>query len=166
VRSPWGTLVTSVREATRPAEIVDVGHARIVNPTSEWFGHGFEKHPFEIYVLSLEDALALRSCWVPCPRFADYETDPKWKEREAGSNGVDVPALADVFDVSKPISIIACSKAIMDLIRYGRCPSDCAADDLIAFDGNHRLAALGLRRSRGLRDEIRINAYICTPATG
>jgi len=140
--------------------------ARIAQPSGEWFGHGFERHPFELHVRSVDEALAFRSCWVPCPRFADYAKDPKWKEGEAGSNGADTPAFADVFDMTRRVHIMACSKAIMDRIRPGRCPSDCPPDDIIAFDGNHRLAALGLRRSRGLRDEVKIDVYVCTPVAG
>jgi hypothetical protein len=135
--------------------------ARIVGPTSEWLGHGFEKHSFERRVLPLDEALSLRSCWSPCPRFIDFETDASWKRDEALANSHGIAALAAAFDPTTPIHVLACSKKLMEVVRPGRCSSDCPPEDLIAFDGNHRLAALGLRRTRGGRDDIGINVYVC-----
>lgn len=55
--------------------------ARIAQPNSEWYGHGFEERPFDLHVRGIEEALGLRPCWVPCPMFASFTTDAAWAER-------------------------------------------------------------------------------------
>ena len=138
--------------------------ASIVMPTSEWHGHGLEELLFDIHACSLDEALALRSCWVPCLTFGSYTTDPRWREAEAGSNAnlAAIEGWAEPFDPARPINIMTCSKALLERLRPGRCCGDFPDGDHITFDGNHRLTKLSLRRSQGHRDDVTIKVYACT----
>src|SRR5579862_7680876 len=135
--------------------------ARIVQPTDEWSGKGFEQHRFDLRPLPLDEALKLRSCWVPCLTFATYPTDPRWHEAgtEAGMNAklANMLMWGEPFEVGRQIHIMTCSKALMDRLRPGRCGGEFPKEDHIVFDGNHRLTKLALRRSRGHRDGVMIN---------
>jgi hypothetical protein len=97
--------------------------AQVARPTDEWVGKGFEEHPFERRVLTVNEALGLRSCWAPCLPFATYPDELRWHDpqTEAGMNaGLDsMRRWAEPFDAARPIHIMSCTKALMDRLRPG-----------------------------------------------
>lgn len=127
----------------------EVGH--LVGLDREWHRQGFEKCEFELRSLQLDEALALRTCWPPCERFDSGRVTHD-------GNGEPVGARAP----SSGFLVMACSKNVLDLVwpsKYRALPLP--GDDLVAMDGNHRLAALARRRAEGHRDELEIQVYLC-----
>jgi hypothetical protein len=70
-----------------------------------------------------------------------------------------VRAIADAFDFTRPVFAVAFSKTVLH--ERWKDPYPVAGAELVVTDGNHRLAALAIRRARGDRDRMLIGAFVC-----
>jgi hypothetical protein len=128
--------------------------ARRVGLHSEWFGRGFETCEFHLGDFTLDEATALRSCWPPCDRFDSGLVTCDGDRRPISTHPVE-----------QPLVLMICTKLVLD--RFW--PSKYVAhvivgDELVAMDGNHRLAALAMRRAEGHLDRLEIRGYVCREA--
>jgi hypothetical protein len=120
----------------------------------------FHECRFTREALTLEEALRFRACWhtVACARFnsgnviVDGDSKPI---REM-----------DLLELRLPLTLMACAAGLAlskrpDKFRqFEAVLSD--RDDLVAMDGNHRLAGLMLRRQKGDPDLVStVIAYVC-----
>jgi hypothetical protein len=120
----------------------------------------FHESRFSRETLTLDQALDLRTCWhtCACDRFSSGRV-----ERDGGGQPIrDIHPQQLVL----PLTLMACSAGILLAKRPGkyRTFQDALRDphDLVAMDGNHRLAALDARRRRGEPDPVsEVLVYVC-----
>ncbi len=112
----------------------------------------FQDAPFRLEAFSLADVLEFRTCWHTgtCARFSSGIVD-----KDGGSGGI-----LDIAwpRLQLPLTIMACSAEVLlarwpgkylQFVEVLKNPAD-----LVAMDGNHRLAALAARARRGIADPI------------
>jgi hypothetical protein len=111
---------------------------------------GFGACVYDVRVLTLDEALASLTCWDGISSVAAYApqkaADPK------------VAAFVENFPLG-PVIAIAFELDTLARIwseKYG----GRAGRELVIWDGNHRLAALALRRARGVLDDVHVGVFV------
>ncbi len=141
--------------------------ARACGLTRDWLDHSswcvattFHEARFRLETFTLDAALEFRTCWHTgaCARFSSGLVTV-----DGGSNAIRDIVLAEL---PRPLTIMACSAETLLARRPGKYRpfADALRDpaDLVAMDGNHRLAALAARRLRGIVDTIaEVRVFVC-----
>lgn len=111
---------------------------------------GYERCVYDFRILTIDEALGSITCWDTISSVASYASSPE---------GVDkAKRYIDDFPPG-PVIVVA-----YELSTLGRIWPDMfggrSGTELVICDGNHRLAALSLRRAKGLQDDRMIGAFV------
>ena len=120
----------------------------------------FHECRFMRETMSLDQVLQFRTCWhtAECERFSSG--------RIVWDGGRQAISEIDPHRLPLPLVLMACSAGILMSKRPAKYrPFEDALrnpTDLVAMDGNHRLAGLVQRRQRGLPDFLsEVTVYVC-----
>ena len=126
-----------------------------VNPP--WVG--FDACAFEVHVLTLDEVLdRFATCWGTGSEPPGSMTLDQYLAATGGPN----PKVADIaqnFRLDVPVLALTFSLNVLSALwptAYSR-----AGATRVIIDGNHRLAALAVRRAQGVRDSIVVGAFTC-----
>ncbi len=146
----------SLEEAARACRV----HDDWVRTSSWVIATTFHECRFRLETLSLDEALRLRTCWhtCSCDRFSSGRVD-----RDGGGQAI---REINPQELPLPMTLMACSAGVLLSKRpdkyhpFEQALSD--SGDLVAMDGNHRLAGLDARRRRGEPDLVsEVLVYLC-----